>query len=218
MDQLAIVRRDVVARLCQAQAAGFISVETFEDRYALVRQATSTASLEALVADLVEEADPVYPLIEPVESTGLMTASAAVPVAPAESIRVSAVFGSAVRAGTWTVPEQLELLVAFGEAKLDFRDATFTTDTIFVDISVTLGSLTLIVPPGTQVENECHEMFSSSSHPHRGRKGAPPNGLLIIIRGKLRLGEISIKERVPTADEKPMLKPLLDKLLRRPSE
>jgi len=191
-------------------------VEAFEDRYALVRQATSAASLEALTADLIQDHETPYPMVEIVEP-GEDT-FAAVPVAAAESIRVSAVFGSAIRAGTWTVPEHIETLVAFGEVTLDFRDATFTTDTVVIDVAVTVGSLKLVIPPGTQIENECHEFMSSSTHPSRGRKGAPPNGLLILLRGRVRLGEISIKERPPTGEEKPILRPLIDRLLRRPTK
>jgi hypothetical protein len=81
-----------------------------------------------------------------------------------------------------------------------------------------MGELKLIVPPGTQVENECDEVLSNSSHKTRKKSAAPPNGLLVVIRGKVRLGEISVKERVPTGEEKPRFKPLIDKLLRRPSE
>ena len=209
------VRRDTVARLCQAQAAGLISVEAFEDRYALVRQASSTASLEALVADLQDEPETSYALVHNDEP---ITLAEAVAVEPAESMRVSAVFGSATRAGAWTVPDYIEILIVAGEVTLDFRDAVFTIDTVVIDVSVTMGELKLIVPPGTQVENECDEVLSNSSHRMRKRMTAPPNGLLVVIRGRVRMGEVSVKERVPTGEEKPRFKPLIDRLLRRPSE
>ena len=52
----------------------------------------------------------------------------------------------------------------------------------------------------------------------RKRTTAPPNGLLMVIRGRVRMGEVSVKERVPTGEEQPRFKPLIDKLLRRSSE
>ena len=215
MSEFDLVRRDTVARLCQAQASGLISVEAFEDRYALVREATSTAGLEALVADLQDESETSYALVHNDEP---ITLTEAVPVEPAESMRVSAVFGSASRAGNWTVPDHIEILIVAGEVTLDFRDAVFTMDTVVIDVSVTMGELKLIVPPGTQVENECDEILSSSSHRMRKRATAPPNGLLMVIRGRVRMGEVSVKERVPTGEEQPRFKPLIDKLLRRSSE
>jgi len=225
MTNLETARRDAVARLCLAQASGLLSVEAFGERYSLVGEATSVATLEALVADLELEETAPLPVtmrtgavdVEPYDS-GYSTAQS-LAVEPASSLRIPAVFGSAVRAGTWTVPEHLEVMCTMGEVKLDFRDATFPHDTVVIDVSVTLGSLTLIFPPGTQIENECEEFMASSSHPRRGRKRAPPNGLLIILQGHVRLGEINIKERVPTGEEEPRataIKSFFTKLLGKP--
>lgn len=222
MTELESARRDAVARLCAAQALGLLSVETFGDRYALIREATSVATLEAVVADLAQDDATPLPLmaygaeaieVEPAD-TGYNPR--AVAMAPAESIRIPAVLGYAERAGTWTVPEHLEVLVTLGEVKLDFRDAVFVTDTVLIDVSVLLGSLNLILPPGTQIENECEEFMSSSSHPRRGRESAPPNGILVILRGRSRLGEINIKERLPRGEEPRRFKKFVDRLLGKP--
>ncbi len=222
MTELETARRDAVARLCAAQASGLLSVETFEDRYVLIREATSVATLEALVADLAQDDATPLPLmsygaeaieVEPVDTS---YDTHAVAVAAAESIRIPAVFGSAERAGTWTVPEHIEVMVTLGDVKLDFRDAVFTTDTVVIDVSVLLGSLHVILPPGTQIENECEEFMSSSTHPRRGRESAPPNGILVILRGRSRLGEISIKERLPRGEEPRRFKQFVDRLLGKP--
>ena len=228
MTDLESARRDAVARLCLAQASGFLSVEAFEERYSLIADATSVATLEALVADLNMDEEPMLPVragsyeLEPITAdtdSALVNTGysrAARPVEAASSVRIPAVFGSAERAGTWSVPEHIEVMVTLGEVKLDFRDAIFTTDTVMLDVSVTLGSLTLILPPGTQVENECEEFMSSSTHPSKGRKGAPPNGILVILRGNVRLGEISIKERGPTGTEPERFKNFFQKMFGKP--
>jgi hypothetical protein len=227
MTNLESARRDAVARLCLAQASGFLSVEAFEERYSLITEATSVATLEGLVADLTIEEDPLLPVptssyeLEPITAdSGAVTGAdgwrAPRAVAAASSVRIPAVFGSAERGGTWTVPEHLEVMVTLGEVKLDFRDAVFTTDTVELDVSVLLGSLNLILPPGTQVENECEEFMASSAHPSRGRKGAPPNGILVIIRGHVRIGELNIKERGPTGSEPPRFKGFFQKFFGKP--
>jgi hypothetical protein len=188
MDELDQVRRDAVIRLCRAQARGQLSPEAFEERYALLRGASSRAAVAGIVADLEPARDEdgvAYPS-DPVE----------VVAPPAPAIRVPAIFGSATRVGNWEVPEEISLLVIVGEAHLDFRDATFTSDTVVINVSLTLGSLKLTVPPGTQVENECHHIMSSAKHsrPRKDRRATEPNGLLIVVQGRLVLGELTIKE------------------------
>lgn len=189
MNELSLTKRDAVARLCQAQADGLLSVEVFEQRYVLIRDATTPTMVQAIVADLDDVADR-----EESRTSLVPVAGTPLPVEAAPAIRIPAILGSAKRAGTWTVPEEIRLLVVLGEAVLDFRDASFTTDTVVIDATVRLGQVTLIVPPGTQVENECREFLSASKHPSRGR-GAAPNGLLVIVQGSLFMAELVVKEK-----------------------
>jgi hypothetical protein len=88
--------------------------------------------------------------------------------------------------------------VIMGELTLDLRDAVFDADVLDVNLSLTLGSFTLIVPAGTQVENELEETLSSSEHSTRSARGARPNGLLVRVRGRALLASVEIKERFPT--------------------
>src|SRR5690606_27102391 len=116
-------------------------------------------------------------------------------VSPAEYLRIASVFGSTKRAGSWTVPLLLEVKVLFGEAVIDLRDAVFGADFVDIDVDVKLGSFSLIVPAGTQVENEIEETLTSSTHSTRSARGARPNGLLIRLRGHAVLSSVEIKER-----------------------
>ena len=195
MDQLSEARRTAIARLCQAQAAGHLSVHTFEQRYALIREAESRSTIDAIVADLVEDEVPGTGSHLPAELPDL--GQTPLPEPAASSVRLPAIFSTAKRKGRWAVPEHIALLVILGEVELDFRDAIFASDTVEIDVSVTLGSLKLIVPPGTQVENECHETLSSSSVGSKWRRRSSPNGLLIVISGRLLLGDLSVKEKPP---------------------
>ena len=47
MTALESARRDAVARLCFAQASGLLSVEAFEERYALIAEASSVATAQS---------------------------------------------------------------------------------------------------------------------------------------------------------------------------
>jgi hypothetical protein len=189
MDELSRLRRDAVARLCQAQAEGRLSIEAFQERYALLAEAETAAAVRAIAAAFqsdsggyevvrFEPAPPPEPEYAPVPAT-----------------RMPAILGSLVRAGNWNVPEEIDLLVIFGEAKLDLREASFAADTVVINLSMTVGSLELTVLPGTQIENDCHLVITSSEHKRPRKRRAAPNGLTVILQGRSTLGGITIRER-----------------------
>ncbi len=197
MDELESLRQEAIHTLSIAVATDRLSASQLESRLVLVRQAPNRATLDAIVADVLPSGGYTVPV-------GL-TASArdhtlAAPVEPADLLRIATVFGSSKRAGSWTVPLALKLQVVMGELTIDLRDAVFGADVLDIDIRVIFGSLILIVPAGTQVENECDERFSSSTHSTRSSKGASPIGLLIRITGRVVFGNIDIKERRPSGE------------------
>ncbi len=206
VDELDRARREAVTRLCQAQVDGLLSPHAFEERYALVLEAPSVAAVEAIMADLDHDA-PGF--LAPAEPEDLAAGSDLAPV----SIRIPAVLGSTTRAGPWNVPDEIKVLVVLGKLVLDFRDASFVGDTVEIDASVTLGGLEVIVPPGTQVEIECREVLSSSSHKRHRRSAAPPNGLLVVVQGQLFMSELEIKEKPPTGEDPGLMERMgLDKV------
>ena len=198
MDELEPFRQEAIRALSAAVASDRLPVEQLEPRLALVRQAPNRATLDAIVADVL----PTGGFLTP---SGLLPVPAdhtwAGPVEPAEELRISTIFGSTKRAGSWTVPLHLTLKVFAGEITLDMRDAVFGSDVLDIDVSVLMGGVVLIVPPGAHVENECDERFSSSTHSTRSARGASPIGLLIRIGGKVRMGSLEIKEKRPTGEE-----------------
>lgn len=198
MDELEPLRQEAIRVLSAAVASDQLPVEQLETRLVLIRQAPNRATLDAIVADVLPTGGFVAP-------AGLLPMVAdhtyASPVEPAEELRISTVFGSTKRAGSWTVPLHLTLKVFAGEITLDMRDAVFGSDVVDIDVSVLMGGVVLIVPAGSQVENDCDERFSSSTHSTRSARGVSPIGLLIRIGGKVRMGSIDIKEKRPTAEE-----------------
>ena len=202
------LREEAIRALSAALSADRISFDQFESRLALVRQAPNRATLDAILADLPVDEEFVLPtgLVPPArDHTAVAGHEDLMPVEPAEVLRIKTVMGSSKRAGSWTVPFRLELKVVLGELTVDLRDAVFCSDTLDLDLHVLLGSLTLIVPAGTQVENESEEKFSSSSHSTRSTRGMSRIGLLIRITGRVHWSSLEIKEKPPSgmAAEKP---------------
>lgn len=198
MDELEAERHQAIRALSAAVTAERLPVEQFESRLALVRQAPNRATLDAIIADLTptDEYDPPVQIHHHPDY-----AAAADPVAPAEVLRVSAILSSSKRAGSWTVPYRLEAKVLLGDLTIDLRDAVFFADTLEIELDVLLGNLVLIVPAGTQVENECEERWSSTTHSTRSTRGSQPIGLLVRIGGRVRWSSVEIKEKRRAGDQ-----------------
>ncbi|MGE0552027.1 MAG: hypothetical protein AB7R55_01230 [Gemmatimonadales bacterium] len=202
MDDFERSRQDAIRLLCDAHAREELSLDQFESRLERLKQAPNRATVDAILADLEPWNDPLAPPADLVpHRTGQIRAEHAdhgsPPVAPAEFVRLTSVFASTKRAGSWTVPLEIQGLVILGELTLDLRDAVFGSDLVDIDVSCTLGSFTLIVPAGTQIENEIEETLSSSTHSTRASRGVEPNGLLVRLRGRALLASVEIKEKLP---------------------
>ena len=194
MDEMEPLREEAIRALSVAFASDRLSLDQFESRLVLVRQAPNRATLDAILADLVpyEDYPPPAGLLAASDHTSVVPHELA-PVEPAEVMRIKTLMGSSKRAGSWTVPLRLELRVVLGELTIDLRDAVFCSDVLDIDVHVLLGSLTLIVPAGTQVENESEERFSSSSHSVRSTKVLARIWLLVRITGQVRWCSLEIK-------------------------
>ena len=196
MDDLDAARRAAVRVLGEAAAADRLSMDQLETRLQLVRHAPNLATLDAILADLaVDETPPA--MVPAPRSSGTPA-----PIEPAESLRIATILSSSKRAGSWTVPLRLELKVILGELTIDLRDAVFCSDYLDVEVDALLGSLTILVPVGTQVENEAEERMSSTTHSTRSSRNASPIGLLIRITGRVRWSSLEIKEK-PRKGEEP---------------
>lgn len=204
MDELEPERQEAIRALSRALSADRIPVEQFESRLALVQQAPNRATLDAIIADLIPTGE--YDPPPPVAMTPYGEPMDHVAFAPAEVLRISAILSSSKRTGSWTVPYRLEIKVVMGDLTIDLRDAVFFSDTLEIHLDILLGSLTLIVPIGTQVENESVERWSSTSHSNRFSKGAQPIGLLVRITGRVRWSNVEIREKRRPGEPSPLEK------------
>ncbi|HEU4761062.1 MAG TPA: hypothetical protein VFS74_01995 [Gemmatimonadales bacterium] len=189
-------RRAAVHALCVAQAQDRISVDLFEQRLLLLREAPTPAAIRQILGDLDASGDFALQRLD----TPLLARMETTAVAPLERMRLSAVFSGTRRSGQWTVPLLIEARIIFGDLTLDLRDAWFDADTLDIDVDAFCGKLRLILPPGTQVENEIEETMSGSKH-KRSRGIAEPNGLLIRLSGQMFMSGLRITERPPTSEE-----------------
>ncbi len=194
MSDLEVVRAEAIQRLCAAHAEDHIPLAVFEDRLERLRAADTEGTVAALVAD-------IEPSGEWTPASGTLPARGS----PPSTLRIAGYFSSSTRAGSWSVPDQLEIQILFGSLRIDLREAETLSDLVEIEVSSSFGSLELIVPPGTLIENDVHETLSSSTHKRKRSSGAfrPVPPLRVRITGHILLSEVVIKERplTPAGDE-----------------
>lgn len=200
--ELEEARREAIHQLCVAQAQGTMSVELFEQRLALVREAPTPAAIGQLVADVRPasaewEVESGAALVEG-QPREISLESYAPPSDVPQRLRMTAIFASTKRRGQWVVPYEIETKVIMGELVIDLRDALFAWDTLVIDVDVTLGELKLVVPVGTRIENEIDDFIGGGKVNMKGGQGAEPNGLVVHLYGSVRFGSVDVRQRLST--------------------
>lgn len=195
-------RREAIHQLCLAQAQGTLSVELFEQRLALVREAPTPAAIGQLIADLEGTGDHGVALPAPDGSVAYprdVSLESYAPVSQApQRLRMTAIFATTKRRGQWVVPYEIETKVIVGELIIDLRDALFAWDTLLINVDVTLGELKLVVPVGTRIDNEIDDFIGGGKVNMKGGHGAEPNGLVVHLYGAVRFGSVDVRQRLST--------------------
>lgn len=169
--------------LADGYARDLIDQDALEDRLEAVERARTVAELRALTAELVGEADGA-------------TTAALVPVSTARPEKLGVLFGSVERHGGWSVPSRMRVRALFGSVVLDLRTATLPDGPVELEVSVTFGSLDVIVPPGWQIDNRCGAILASvEQDDSHGAPGRAPR--VLRLSGRAVFGSVSVRERLP---------------------
>jgi hypothetical protein len=92
---------------------------------------------------------------------------------------ITTLFGSIKRNGRVTVPRQLQLKTAFGELKLDLRDALFPDKEILLVAESLCASVEVLLPEGVTVVDHGMTLMSS----HKVTQASEEHGPVIYLDG-----------------------------------
>jgi hypothetical protein len=197
-------REAVIQKLSDAYAEDLLDDATFEERIALVHQATDVAALDGLVKDVV--------------STSLVPVPKQVGLVPAKR-RMLALFSSVERSGAYALPESLEARAIFGSAVIDLRDAQLEPGVTTLSVRAIFGNVEIIVPPELAVACDGTAIFASFEH--KGQSAFAEAGKPCLrIDGTAIFGNVEVKVRPRRGKSKAseLIGRVLQKLLPAPPE
>lgn len=180
--------RTIVADLLSAAyAEGRLTREEHDERVAQAMQAKTFDDLRGLTADLV-----------PGSNTGRTIgafSSAGAPIVDrsndsTEAETTFAIFGGMERAGGWRARRNISNLTLFGGSKFDFRDATFASDEVTLNVFCAFGGVDVVVPDGVNVRNETIAVFGGTDVKHIT---PAPGGPTVVLKGLVLFGGVDVK-------------------------
>lgn len=185
-------RQATVDRLCAHFARDAMNTTELERRLDIAYAARTRAELVALERDLPavrSETGPAEP-----------TPAASVPVDASRPVQESdlivSIWGATERKGSWIPPRRLSAVTVMGGTDLDFRQATFATETVSIRLLALMGGVDIVVPPGVRVEWGGIALMGGVTTPEPATPPAP-DAPVIRISGLVCMGGVDVVERHP---------------------
>jgi hypothetical protein len=183
-------REQVIVRLSDAYANDVVDIDELDRRLDLAHAARTVAELDALIADLG---------LSTATSTALVHAGSFAiedPSRPAEK-RLRVVMGSVERRGPWVVAREHTVRVFWGNAELDFREASIGPGVTTLRVRVIMGNVELVLPPQLSVDVDVSSFAGSVEERHRTPAEPDPSRPLLQVVGEVWFGNLEISTRLP---------------------
>jgi len=184
-------RNQTVDRLRTAFVEGRLTDDEFDERMRTALTARTHADLNLLLTDLPEATG----VVAPVSAAPSPLIGGPAPGAPATHWAVAVMSGTS-RQGRWQVPPAINAVAIMGGCELDFRVATFSSQTTTVTVVAIMGGVELTVPPGIRVEWHGFA-FMGGIDDRVDETELPPGAPVLIVRGFVMMGGVEIRTKAP---------------------
>lgn len=171
-------RAHVSGLLERAVAEGMITLDEFAERTDAALAARTRGELRVVLVDLPD--------------MDLHAAHAPVARSSAQPEALGGWMTSIVRRGPWTVAPVINLNTRMCSTTLDFTSAVLPGPVVEVNIDDYLSSTELIVPAGATADLNGVDAIAGSATV-KVRNIAQPDQLHVIVRGKVRMGSVSVR-------------------------
>jgi hypothetical protein len=188
-DQIGTEREQVIQSLCTHFAHDHIDTQELELRFKHAYEAHTSAELRALVAGLPAlpaEAGPAAPMY------ALAPAGRSEP----DSKRHVAFMAGVKKKGQWTPARHNEVLCIMGNTKFDLREAIILHGETHFELTVFMGEVEFIIPPGLRVEADGFAFMGEFDDSHTEGLAAT-DAPVVRVTGTVVMGAARIKTRLP---------------------
>ncbi|MDF3305477.1 DUF1707 domain-containing protein [Rhodococcus sp. T2V] len=198
--------REHVGELLQrAVGQGMLSLGEFTERMDTALAAKTRAELNVVLVDLPgiqlisEFTPPPYPdqpyVSRPAPPVPPTVHRSPAPL-PGDVVRGR--MSSVSRTGSWNVPPALEVNTRLSTVTLDFTRAVMSTQVVHVTIDDYASTISLVVPEEATVDLNGIETVGGSAT-NKVRTGPPIGPLHLVVRGKVRFGNVTAKHPFGTS-------------------
>src|SRR4051812_323697 len=168
-------REHVIGLLQKAIGQGLITLDEFSTRTDVALVAKTRGDLNSVLLDL----------------PGVVhNEQAPRAVVPKDRAEIKNTMSSVSRKGQWAVPRELVVRNRMGSTDLDFSEADIPHAVVTIELDVTAGSVSILLPEGATVDTEEIEMAAGSVHDKSGGGEGRPH---FVMTGAVRAGSVQIK-------------------------
>ncbi len=165
--------------LSEAYARDFITMEEFEKRISVVHAAGSNRDVQAELEDLPEA------LIVQTSNDNTQLA--------AKEVKINLVLSSKTLRGSKLKSRNMKSKLILAEQKLDYSKTLLDPGKYYIDATIILSTLLIIVPENYAVSIEMGSVLSEiREHDTKFPGIGVPE---IVVRGKVILGEVKVKKK-----------------------
>jgi hypothetical protein len=179
-------REHVVQLLQKAIGRGLIDLDEFTERTDIAYAAMTRGQLNVVLSDLPGLVHAAAP------QPGARRASNGY-VRPSERLELVGSYSNLVREGRWLVPEYVLARNKYGNTRLDFTDAEFTTDVVNVELDSKWGGVQVVIPEGAVADTDGITEIKFGSVEDRTRSGSRTGSPRIVLTGRVHGGQLQVR-------------------------
>lgn len=183
-------REHVVELLQRAIGHGMLDLDEFTERTDTALAARTRGELNAVLVDLPglhhEHAVPA-------QGASSFARPSRPRTDPSQRAEIKGVGSTLVRRGRWQVPPALLVRNKYGETKLNFSSAEFTSGAVHVELDTKWGSVNLIVPEQASVDLNGLEELKWSSLTDKTDSSRATGTPRIVVTGRVVGGSMTVR-------------------------
>jgi hypothetical protein len=170
--------------LNEAMAQGRLTAEEHSERLDAIYAAKTQADIVPVIDDL------------PGTSAAAVSSSGAGTVAArSEGRRLTAIFGGISRKGRWHPAPVTRILVIFGGADLDFREADLPAREITINAVAVCGGVSITVPPEMRVVDTGSAVMGGREIAGDSAESSRPDAPVLHLTGACVCGGVEVKRK-----------------------